>query len=114
MLSRTIEGVRMPWIYLIAAGLAEVVWATTMKYTQGFTKFGWSAATLSAMSVSIYFLSLALKDLPMSTAYAIWVGIGAIGVAIIGMAFLGEAVSPAKLLFLSMIVAGIIGLKLAT
>ena len=104
----------MPWIYLIVAGLAEIVWATTMKYTQGFTKFGWSAATLAAMSVSIYFLSLALKDLPMSTAYAVWVGIGAIGVAIIGMTFLGETASLAKILFLSMIVAGIIGLKLAT
>jgi quaternary ammonium compound-resistance protein SugE len=104
----------MPWIYLIVAGLAEVVWAATMKYTQGFTKLGWSTATLAAMSVSIYFLSLALKDLPMSTAYAIWVGIGAIGVAIIGMTFLGETASPAKILFLSMIVAGIIGLKLAT
>jgi quaternary ammonium compound-resistance protein SugE len=114
MLSRTIEGVRMPWIYLIVAGLAEIVWATTMKCTQGFTKFGWSAATLAAMSVSIYFLSLALKDLPMSTAYAVWVGIGAVGVAVLGMTVLGDAVSFAKVLFLSMIVAGIIGLKLAT
>lgn len=104
----------MPWVYLIVAGLAEIVWATSMKYTQGFTKFGWSAATLAAMSLSIYFLSLALRDLPMSTAYAVWVGIGAVGVAIVGMTFLGEAVSPAKLLFLSMIVAGIVGLKLAT
>jgi quaternary ammonium compound-resistance protein SugE len=104
----------MPWVYLIVAGLSEIVWATTMKYTEGFTKLGWSTATLAAMSVSIYFLSLALKDLPMSTAYAVWVGIGAVGVAIIGMTFLGEAASPPKLLFLSMIVAGIIGLKLAT
>jgi quaternary ammonium compound-resistance protein SugE len=104
----------MPWIYLIVAGLAEIAWATTMKYTQGFTHLWWSVATLAAMSVSIYFLSLALKDLPMSTAYAVWVGIGAVGVAIIGMTVLGEAVSPAKILFLSMIVAGIIGLKLAT
>lgn len=104
----------MPWIYLLVAGLAEVVWATTMKYTQGFTRFGWSAITLAAMSVSIYFLSLALRDLPMSMAYAVWVGIGAVGVAVIGMAFLGEAASFAKILFLSMIVAGIIGLKLAT
>lgn len=104
----------MPWVYLIVAGLAEIVWATTMKYTEGFTRLSWSVATLVAMSVSIYFLSLALKDLPMSTAYAVWVGIGAVGVAIVGMAFLGEGVSLAKILFLSMIVAGIIGLKLAT
>lgn len=114
MLSRTDKGGLMPWVYLIVAGLAEIVWATSMKYTQGFTKFGWSAVTLAAMSLSIYFLSLALKDLPMSTAYAVWVGIGAVGVAIVGMTFLGEAVSPAKVLFLSMIVAGIVGLKLAT
>ena len=102
----------MAWIYLFVAGLAEVVWATTMKYTDGFTHLGWSVATLSAMSFSFYFLSLALKDLPMSTSYAVWVGIGAVGVAVVGMTILGEQASLMKILFLGMIVAGIVGLKL--
>lgn len=104
----------MPWLYLIAAGLAEVAWATMMKYTEGFTKPWLTGLTIVAMIVSFQLLALALKDLPMSTAYAVWVGIGAVGVAIVGMAFLGEAATPLKILFLGMIVAGIVGLKLAT
>lgn len=104
----------MPWLYLIAAGLAEVVWATLMKYTEGFTKPWLTGLTIAAMIVSFQLLAQALKDLPMSTAYAVWVGIGAVGVAIVGMAFLGEQATLLKVLFLGMIVAGIIGLKLAT
>jgi len=104
----------MPWLYLIAAGLTEVVWATLMKYTDGFTKPWLTGLTIAAMIVSFQLLAQALKDLPMSTAYAVWVGIGAVGVAIVGMAFLGEQATPLKILFLGMIVAGIVGLKLAT
>lgn len=104
----------MAWIYLIAAGLAEIVWATSMKYTDGFTKPWPTGVTILAMIVSFQLLALALKDLPMSTAYAVWVGIGAVGVAIVGMAFLGEPASLLKVFFLSMIVAGIVGLKLVT
>ena len=85
-----------------------------MKYTDGFTKPWPTAMTIAAMIVSFQLLAEALKELPMSTAYAVWVGIGAVGVAIVGMAFLGEPASLLKILFLSMIIAGIVGLKLVT
>jgi quaternary ammonium compound-resistance protein SugE len=104
----------MAWIYLVAAGLAEIVWATSMKYTNGFTKPLPTIVTIIAMIVSFQLLAEALKDLPMSTAYAVWVGIGAVGVALVGMMFLGEPASLAKVFFLAMIVAGIVGLKLVT
>jgi quaternary ammonium compound-resistance protein SugE len=104
----------MAWIYLVGAGLAEIVWATLLKFTDGFTKPWPTSATIAAMVVSFELLSLALKELPISTAYAVWVGIGAVGVAIVGMAFLNEPVTPLKLGFLGMIVTGIIGLKLST
>jgi quaternary ammonium compound-resistance protein SugE len=102
------------WIALIIAGLLEVCWAVGLKYTDGFRRPLPSVLVILTIAASMFLLAWAARTLPIGTAYAIWVGIGAIGVAIIGMAFLGEAVSPAKLLFLSMIVAGIIGLKLAT
>jgi quaternary ammonium compound-resistance protein SugE len=104
----------MAWVYLIAAGLSEVVWATTMKKTLGWTHLGWSGITIFAMFVSFQLLGLALKDLPMSTAYAVWVGIGAVGVAIVGFVLFNESVSVAKLAFLSLIVIGIAGLKAAS
>src|SRR5262245_37334183 len=104
----------MPWLYLIAAGIAEIAWATMMKYTDGFTKPWPTALTILAMVASFQLLALALKDLPMSTAYAVWVGIGAVGVAIVGMVFLGEPATTLKVLFLGLIVAGIVGLKLVT
>lgn len=104
----------MAWIYLIGAGLAEIVWATLMKFTDGFTKPWPTAATIAAMIVSFDLLAEALKELPISTAYAVWVGIGAVGVATIGMTVFNEPATPAKLGFLAMIVAGIVGLKLST
>jgi len=104
----------MAWIYLVGAGLSEIAWATMMKYTEGFTKPLLTGLTIAAMIVSFQLLALALKELPMSTAYAVWVGIGAVGVAVIGMAFLGESATPPKILFLAMIVVGIVGLKLVT
>ncbi|WP_028550097.1 quaternary ammonium compound efflux SMR transporter SugE [Paenibacillus sp. UNC451MF] len=101
----------MAWIYLIIAGLFEVVWAVSIKYTNGFTKLVPTVVTIAGMAVSFYFLSQALKSLPMGTAYAIWTGIGAMGTVIVGMLFLGEPRDAIRLLFLLLIVGGIVGLK---
>lgn len=104
----------MSWLILLIAGLLEVVWAIGLKYTQGFTRLTPSIITVTAMIASIVLLSWAMKSLPVGTAYAIWTGIGAVGAAITGMVLLGESASPARLLSLGLIVAGIIGLKLST
>jgi quaternary ammonium compound-resistance protein SugE len=101
----------MAWIYLIGAGLAEVVWATTLKLTNGWTHTGWSMVTAGSMGVSFWLLAAALREIPIGTAYAILVGIGAIGVAAVGILLFGENASPAKLGFLALIVVGIAGLK---
>lgn len=101
----------MAWIYLIGAGLSEVVWATTLKKTDGWTDPWWSAVTIAGMIVSFQLLAMALQSIPIGTAYAIWVGIGAIGVAAVGILIFGESASPAKLGFLALIVIGIAGLK---
>jgi quaternary ammonium compound-resistance protein SugE len=101
----------MAWIYLTGAGLAEVVWATTLKLTEGWTHTGWSMFTAGAMAASFWLLAAALKEIPIGTAYAIWVGIGAIGVAATGILVYGESASPEKLGFLALIVVGIAGLK---
>jgi quaternary ammonium compound-resistance protein SugE len=104
----------MSWLILFIAGLLEVVWAIGLKYTQGFTRFTPSVITVTAMVASVVLLSWAMKSLPVGTAYAIWTGIGAVGAAITGMVLLGESASPARLLSLGLIMAGIIGLKLST
>jgi len=104
----------MSWLILLIAGLLEVVWAIGLKYTQGFTRLIPSLITVTAMIASVVLLSWAMKSLPVGTAYAIWTGIGAVGAAIAGMVLLGESASPARLLSLGLIVAGIIGLKLST
>jgi quaternary ammonium compound-resistance protein SugE len=104
----------MAWIYLIAAGLMEVVWATTLKKTNGWTDPAWSGITLGAMAMSFWFLAEALKSIPIGTGYAIWVGIGAIGVAAVGILIFNESANPAKLGFLALIVIGIAGLKLTS
>lgn len=104
----------MSWLILLIAGLLEVVWAIGLKYTQGFTRLTPSVITVTAMIASVVLLSWAMKSLPVGTAYAIWTGIGAVGAAIMGMVLLGESASPARLLSLGLIVAGIIGLKLST
>ncbi|MDF2958433.1 MAG: small multidrug resistance protein [Paenibacillus sp.] len=101
----------MAWVYLFLAGLFEVVWAIGIKYTQGFTKLVPTIVTVAGMAVSFFFLSQALKSLPMGTAYAIWTGIGALGTVIIGMIFLGEPREAVRVLFLLCIVGGIVGLK---
>ena len=103
----------MHWIWLTVAGLFEVVWATTLKKTEGFTRLGPSLVTVVAIVASMYFLSVALRHLPASTGYAVWVGIGAAGTAIIGIVFLGEPRSALRLISLVLIVAGVIGLRLA-
>ncbi|KAB0911980.1 quaternary ammonium compound efflux SMR transporter SugE [Cronobacter sakazakii] len=104
----------MSWFVLFIAGLLEVVWAVGLKYTHGFTRVVPSIITVSAMIVSIVLLSWAMKSLPTGTAYAVWTGIGAVGAAITGILLLGEPASPARLISLGLIVAGIIGLKLST
>ncbi len=101
----------MAWIYLVIAGLFECVWAVGLKYTEGFTRIVPSAITLAAMGLSMWFLSLSLKSIPIGTGYAVWTGIGAIGVAVFGMAFLGEPRQIARIICLLLIVSGIIGLK---
>jgi quaternary ammonium compound-resistance protein SugE len=103
----------MHWIVLIVAGLFEVVWAATLKRTEGFTRLGPSLLTLAAMSVSVYLLALALRHLPASTGYAVWVGIGAVGTAVVGIFFLGEPRNALRLLSIALIIAGVIGLRLA-
>ena len=104
----------MSWIILFIAGLLEVVWAIGLKYTHGFTRLTPSIITVSAMIVSIVLLSWAMRSLPVGTAYAVWMGIGAVGAAITGILLLGESASLARIASLALIVAGIIGLKLST
>jgi quaternary ammonium compound-resistance protein SugE len=104
----------MSWIYLFAAGLLEIGWAVGLKYTQGFTKLGPSVFTLAAMVASIGLLGLALRHLPLGTAYAVWTGIGTVGTAIAGMIMLGEPAGAMRLGCIALIVAGILGLKLLT
>jgi quaternary ammonium compound-resistance protein SugE len=104
----------MAWILLLLAGLLEVVWALGLKYTDGFSRFWPSVGTLLAMAGSVGLLGLAMKHLPVGTAYAVWVGVGAVGTAIGGMVLLGEPVTAGRLLSLALIVAGIVGLKLAS
>lgn len=104
----------MSWIILVLAGLFEIGWAIGLKYTEGFTKFWPTVGTVTAMVVSVGLLGVAMRELPVGTAYAIWVGIGAVGTAILGIVLLGDAASPGRLLSLGLIIAGIIGLKLAS
>ena len=104
----------MAWLLLIIAGLCEIVWAIGLKYAEGFTRLWPSVITVVAMLVSIVLLGYAMKSLPVGTSYAVWVGVGAVGTAVLGIVLLGESASPGRLASLALIVAGIIGLKLAT
>jgi quaternary ammonium compound-resistance protein SugE len=106
-----IGGVIMSWFVLAIAGLLEVAWAVGLKYTAGFTRLVPSALTLAAMAGSVGLLGLALKDLPLGTAYAVWTGIGTVGTAVYGIAVLGEPAEAARLVCIALIVAGILGLK---
>ncbi len=104
----------MSWVILVAAGLLEVVWAIGLKYTDGFTKLWPTVLTVLSIGLSIWLLGIALKSLPVGTAYAVWVGIGAIGTAIFGILLFAESASFTRLFSLLLIFAGIIGLKLST
>jgi len=103
----------MAWMLLVVAGLLEVGWAIGLKYTDGFTKLWSSIFTIAAMVISIVLLGVAMKSLPVGTSYAVWVGVGAVGTAILGIILFGEPATPGRLLSLGLIVAGIVGLKLA-
>ena len=104
----------MNWLILVTAGLLEIGWAIGLKYTEGFTRLWPSVGTVVAMVLSVALLGIAMKSLPVGTAYAGWVGVGAVGTAILGIVLLGEPATAARLLSLALIVAGIVGLKLAT
>ncbi len=103
----------MNWMILVTAGLFEIGWAIGLKYTDGFTKLWPTVGTVLAMIISLGLLGVAMKTLPVGTAYAVWVGVGAVGTAILGIVLLGESANIARLLSLALIVMGIIGLKLA-
>lgn len=104
----------MAWIILIIAGLLEVVWAIGLKHTHGFTRLMPGIITAAAMVVSMLLLANTMKTLPAGTAYAVWTGIGAVGAAIMGMIQLGESTSMARIISLSLIVVGILGLKFSS
>jgi quaternary ammonium compound-resistance protein SugE len=104
----------MNWFILIVAGLFEVGWAVGLKYTEGFTRPWPTAWTVAAMVISLGLLGLALKSLPVGTAYAIWVGVGAAGTALAGVLLFGEAMSLTRLASLALLLAGIVGLKLTS
>lgn len=104
----------MAWLLLVVAGVLEVGWAIGLKYTEGFTRFWPSVFTLVSMVASVVLLGLAMKSLPVGTSYAIWVGVGAVGTAILGIVLFGEPANAGRLVSLGLIVAGIVGLKLAT
>ena len=104
----------MAWTILIVAGLFEIAWAIGLKYTEGFTRPWPSVFTGTSMVVSVVLLGIAMKSLPVGTSYAVWVGVGAVGTAILGIVLFGESANAGRLLSLGLIVAGIVGLKLAT
>ncbi|MBB1163300.1 quaternary ammonium compound efflux SMR transporter SugE [Aquariibacter albus] len=104
----------MAWFLLLIAGLLEMGWAIGLKYTEGFSRWLPSVLTLGAMVGSVLLLGLAMKSLPVGTAYAIWVGIGAVGTALLGMLLFGEPATAGRLISLGLIVAGIVGLKLSS
>ncbi|WP_221568047.1 quaternary ammonium compound efflux SMR transporter SugE [Alkalihalobacillus sp. TS-13] len=101
----------MAWIYLLIAGVFEVVWAIGLKYTEGFSRLVPSIITVIGMIISFYFLSIAIKALPIGTAYAVWTGIGALGTVLLGILLFNEPKDFMRILFLGMILVGIIGLK---
>ena len=103
----------MRWWIVLCAGLFEVAWAVGLKYSAGFTRPWPSLATLLALLVSLWLLSLALRHLPLGTAYAVWVGIGVLGSALLGVLLFGETLTPLRLFSLGLIIAGVVGLKMA-
>ena len=104
----------MAWFYLFIAGLLEIVWAIGLKYTEGFTKLVPSVVTIVAMIVSVWFLALALRTIPVGTGYAVWTGVGAVGTAILGIVLFAEPATASRLMAIGLIVAGIVGLKIVS
>lgn len=104
----------MAWMFLLAAGLLEIIWAFTMKLSQGFTRGSPTAVTVLAMLASFALLSISMKTLPLGTAYTVWTGIGAVGAFVVGVVFLGEPLTIARLLAAALIVAGLSIMKLTT
>lgn len=104
----------MAWLILFLAGLAEVGWAVGLKYTHGFTRLWPTLGTIASMIISLWLLGLALKSLPLGTAYAVWTGIGAVGAALLGMMLFSESASLVRLGCIGLIVLGIVGLKLSS
>ncbi|MFT0213314.1 quaternary ammonium compound efflux SMR transporter SugE [Pseudomonas sp. F1_0610] len=104
----------MTWFVLIIAGLFEVCWAIGLKYSEGFTRLYPSIFTLVTMAISFYLLSIAMRSLPVGTAYSIWVGIGAVGAVIVGAVAFNESLNPIRVISVGLIIAGIIGLKLTS
>ncbi|MBV9790529.1 MAG: quaternary ammonium compound efflux SMR transporter SugE [Chloroflexi bacterium] len=102
----------MAWIYLVIAGVFEIGWAIGLKYTEGFSKLGPSAATVSLMIASFAFLGLALRTLPLGTAYAVWTGIGTAGTVVLGIMLFNEPLEPLRLGCIALIVSGVVGLKI--
>lgn len=104
----------MAWFYLVIAGLLETGWAIGLKYTDGFTRLVPSILTGAAIVASMVLLSISVRDLPIGTAYAVWVGIGAVGAAVLGIILFGESRNPARIFFLVLLVISLIGLRLTT
>jgi quaternary ammonium compound-resistance protein SugE len=104
----------MAWVILVLAGLFEVGWAIGLKYTEGFSKLRPTIWTALSMIISLWLLGIAMKSLPVGTAYGIWVGVGAVGTVVLGIVLLGEPANPTRLASVALIIAGIIGLKIAT
>ena len=104
----------MAWVYLVIAGLFEVAWAIGLKYTDGFSRLGPSVATVAAMIASFALLGVALRTLPLGTAYAVWTGIGTLGTALLGIWLFNETAEPLRLVCIVLILSGVIGLKLVS
>jgi len=104
----------MAWVLVVVAGLLETAFAVSLKLSDGFSRHGWTAAFVVAAVGSFTLLSRALTDLPVGTAYAVWVGIGAVGTALVGMVWLGDPVTTGRLLSLLLVVAGVVGLRLTS
>lgn len=104
----------MAWLILVTAGLFEVGWAVGLKYTDGFSRFWPSLWTALSMLVSVWLLGLAMRELPVGTAYPVWVGVGAIGTVILGIILMGEAVNSVRLISVALIIAGVVGLKISS
>lgn len=103
----------MIWIVVLIAGLLEIIWAVGLRYTDGFTRLWPSIGTVAAMGLSFFLLSIAMRSLPIGTVYAVWVGIGAVGTAVVGIVLLGEPASLPRIVSISLIILGIVGLKLS-